>query len=151
MSPDGVEPTFKKQLLGEILVERKLISPQQLQTALSLQQREQGYLGDILVKLGFTEELDILVALVVQGNFPYLAVDQYDIDPRVLQLIPKEIAYKNFVMPIDAVGSILSVVMANPLDQGLRAELQRLTNHTITPFIATKSQIERALGRWYKD
>ena len=151
MSPEGVEPVFKKQLLGEILLERKLITPEQLKTALKVQEKEEGFLGEILVKLGFSEELDIVMALVVQGNLPYLAVDQYDIDPRVLQLIPKDVACKNCVVPLDVVGPILSVVMVNPLNQGLIAELARLTNYTISPFIATKAQVERALTRWYKD
>lgn len=139
----------KKQLLGEILVGRHLITPRQLAHALELQKTDKGYVGEILVRLGYVEDRDIVVALVVQCNLPYIAIDKYDIDPRVIQLIPAEAARKFLVIPLDRVGDVLSVVMANPLDTAIRAEIQRLTCCQTAPFIATKNEIRRALERWY--
>lgn len=139
----------QKQLLGEILIERQLITSEQLAQALEVQQQEKGYIGEILVKLGLIEELDVVTALVVQCNFPYIAISKYEIDKSIVELIPKDFAKKNLVMPLDRVGEILSVVMNNPLDIAVRAEIQRLTNYKVAPFIATRLEIEKAVTHWY--
>lgn len=144
-----IEKGVQKQLLGEILIERKLITEDQLAKALEVQRQEKGYVGEILVKLGFIEELDVVTALVVQCNFPYIAVSKYEIDKSIIELIPKDFARKNLVMPLDRVGEILSVVMNNPLDIAVRAEIHRLTNYKVAPFIATRLEIEKAIIHWY--
>ncbi len=144
-----VEKSPQKQLLGEILVGRKLITEDQLARALEVQRQEKGYIGEILVKLGFLEELDVVAALVVQCNFPYIAVDKYEIDKSIIGLISKDFARESLVIPLDRVGDILSVVMNNPLDTALRAEIHRLTNYTVAPFIATRLEIEKAITHWY--
>lgn len=141
---------FKKQFLGDILIDRGRLSEAQLEQALRVQKKEGGgYLGEILVRLGFLEEQDIVVALMLQYNIAYIAIDQYEIDKSILQLIPKEFTQQHRVIPLDRVGNIFSVVMVDPLDLAVKAELHRMTNYSIAPFIATKAQIEKALQRWY--
>ncbi len=146
----GINKNPQKQLLGEILLERRLITKEQLAQALEVQKKESGYIGEILVKLGFLEELDVVTALVVQCNFPYIAINKYEVDPSILQLIPQDFARKNLVVPLDRVGDILSVVMVNPLDIAVRAEVERLTNYQVAPFIATRFELEKAIDHWYK-
>jgi type IV pilus assembly protein PilB len=139
----------KKELLGQILLKRNLITRDQLKQALKLQKKERGYIGDVLIKHGFIEEKDVMVALVVQCNFPYIAIDQYEIDLRILQLVPKEIACRFHLIPLERVGDVLSVVMANPLDFSAKEELQKLTQCCIAPFIATRIEIDKAINRCY--
>src|SRR5436853_2058718 len=107
----------KNELLGEILLRRKLITAEQLKKSLEVQQKEGGYVGETLVKLGYIEEKDVVAALVVQCNFPYIAIDKYEIERSILQLIPKETVTKYILVPLDRVGDVLSVVMVNPLDK----------------------------------
>ncbi|HLF17448.1 MAG TPA: hypothetical protein VI749_00940 [Candidatus Omnitrophota bacterium] len=140
----------QRHLLGEILIQRRLITPGQLQRALEVQKNEKRYLGEILIDLGIVEERDILVALVVQCNLPYIAVHNYSIDQNVISLIPVEMARRYHVMPLDRVGDILSVVMADPLNEEIKTELIKATQCQIAPFIATKAEIEEAISRWYK-
>ena len=140
----------KKQLLGQILIKRSLISPDQLKDALEAQKKEGGVIGEILVKLGYVTERDIVVALIVQCGFPYIAVNKYEIDTKVIQLIPEEAARKYHVIPLDRVGDVLSLVMANPLDLGMIEELEKLTGCRVANFIATKAEIDEAISNWYK-
>ena len=140
---------IERPLLGEILVQRSIITPKQLEEALSLQKNEKGFLGEILVKLGYIDEKDIVVALVVQCSLPYIAINKYEIDEKVLQLIPEAIARQFHVIPLDRVGDVLSVVMANPLSLSLKEELARLTGCRIAAFISTKTEIDQAIQRWY--
>lgn len=149
MSTDDKFPVSKKQLLGEILIKRQLITQEKLDHALKVQEKEEGFIGEILVKLGYIEERDVVVALIVQCNIPYIAISKYEIDQNIIQLFPQDVVKRCQVVPLDRVGDVLSVVMVNPLDVAIKAELQRLTNCQIAPFIATKTEITKAIHRWY--
>jgi type IV pilus assembly protein PilB len=139
----------KKQLFGQILLKRGLITDEQLRDALEAQKKYGGVLGEILVKLGYLTERDVVVALIVQCGFPYIAVNKYDIDPKVLALLPEEKAMQFNAIPLDKVGDVLSVVMANPLDITTIEEIEKISNCKVATFIATKTEIEEAIKRCY--
>jgi type IV pilus assembly protein PilB len=144
------EPTLLKSgRLGTILIERRLITQNQLNHALRIQERQNGLLGKILVELGYINERDIVVALVVQCHIPYIAINEYDVDASVIELVPGEIAHKYRVVPLDRVNRILSVVMADPLNIEAKIEIQNATHCRLMPFIATQGEIEKAIHRWY--
>src|SRR5579863_4024497 len=138
-----------KVLLGEILIKRKKITREQLDSALQAQKEKGGYIGEILVNFGFLDERDIVVALVIQCGLPYIAVNKYTIDPEILRLIPKEVAQKEKVIALDRIGEILSVVMVNPLTDDNKDHLEKLTKCRIATFISTKAEIEEAIARNY--
>ncbi len=149
MADNIEELLLNKQPLGSILLERKMITQKQLDEALVIQKKEEGFLGEILVKLGFLLERDIVAALVVQCNFAYIAVNKYEIDPKMIELIPIQVARKFQVVPLDCVGDVLSVVMVNPFIFSMKNELERLTGCKIATFIATRTEIHQAIERWY--
>ena len=140
-----------RRLIGEILVERELISPVQLQQALAVQKGDASrpYLGEVLTNLGYVTEIDIVTALVVQCNLPYIAVTKHIIDKDIARLIPADIARRDRLVPLDKIGNILSVVMQNPLDERMRREVEALTGCCIATFISTRSEIDQALARLY--
>ncbi len=140
----------KRQLLGQILIKRGLITKEQLKDALDVQKKEGGVLGELLVKLGFVTERDVVVALIVQCGFPYIAVNKYEIDLKVIELIPYKIAKQYHLVPLDRVGDVLSVVMANPLDTSVIEQIERMSECKVATFIATKTEIDDAIDRWYK-
>ena len=138
-----------KVLLGEILIQRKRINREQLETALETQKQKGGFIGEILVSMGLLDERDIVVALVIQCGLPYIAVNKYNIDPLVARLIPKEVAQKEKVIALDRIGEVLSVVMVNPLTDDKKDYLETLTQCRIATFISTKMEIEEAIARNY--
>ena len=140
----------KKQLLGQILIKRGFITKEQLRDALEIQKKEGGVLGEVLVKMGYVTERDVVVALIVQCGFPYIAVNKYDIDTGVVELISEEIARKYHIIPLDRVGDVLSVVMENPLNTAMISEVEKLTNCRVATFIATRTEIDEAINKWYK-
>ncbi len=137
-------------LIGEILIKRKSITKEQLDHALDAQRKEGGFVGEILVKLGYVDERDIVVALVVQCGLPYIAVNKYTIDPKVVQLIPKEMAERERIIALDKIGDIISVVMTNPLSVESKQKLESMTGCRVATFISTKSEIEEAILRHYQ-
>jgi type IV pilus assembly protein PilB len=149
MNNEGVRMDAYKVLLGEILIQRKRITPAQLDDALQVQKKNGGFIGEILVSLGILDERDIVVALVIQCGLPYIAVNKYAITPQIVHLIPKEVAQKEKVIALDRIGEILSVVMVNPLTDDKKNYLETLTKCRIATFISTKAEIEEAIARNY--
>lgn len=139
----------KRQLIGEILLERKKITTAQLEQALKIQQEGHGILGEILVKLGYVDERDIVVALIVQCGLPYISVNKYKINPEILKLIPADVARAYHVIPLDRIGDVVSVVMTNPLTEDLKQKLEAITSCQVATFISTKKEIDDAILRSY--
>jgi type IV pilus assembly protein PilB len=140
----------ERPLIGEILVERGVLTPEALATALEHQRRSpKEFIGTILIRLGLLAEIDVVTALVLQCNLPYISISDHRIDPGVLRLIPADMACRSRLVPLDRIGSVLSVVMANPIDADLRAEVERVTGCHVAVFISTSAQINGALGQYY--
>ncbi len=136
--------------LGEVLIERGLITHDQLDEALEIQKKEGGLLGEILVRLNHVNDESIACALAVQYAFPYLPISSYEIDDEVTGLVPKALADKYGLMPIDKIGNILTVAMSNPLDQDAIHELESLTHLSVRPFISTHPETREAIRKYYK-
>jgi len=140
-----------RKKLGELLIERKIITPEQLQIALEEQKRKGGYLSQHLIALGFATELDIAMCLSNQYNFAYLPLKNYEIPQEILGLIPLKWIKIYTLMPVDKVGNILSVVMADPLNEGVIHMLEQITNSHIQVFISTYTEINEAIDFYFKD
>jgi len=138
-----------KEQLGQVLVQRGIITPEQLEQALAAQKEKGGFLGEILTELGFTTEEEIAQALAIQHDFPYLPLANYEIDGEVTKLIPEGIARKYCVLPIDKMGDILTCVMANPLDREVVEEIEAHSKCKIELFVATYTEIKEAIERAY--
>jgi len=145
MQNQDMDISEKKELLGKILIRRNRITDEQLKEALNIQSKENGLIGEIFVELGYLEEEDILAALIVQCGFPYITINSYSIAPEVLALIPVEKAKALCAIPLDRIDGVLSIVMLNPLDVEVRKELESIARCPVTPFIATRKEIEKAI------
>ena len=84
-----IRKIINKQL-GELLVERGIITHQQLDKALAVQKEKGGLIGEILVELGFVKEEDIAQALTAQYGFPYLPLGNYEVNIETINIIPLE-------------------------------------------------------------
>ena len=135
--------------LGQLLLERGIIKKQQLENALQLQKREGGFISQSLLKLGFVTEADIASCLSSQYGFPYLPLKNYTIDPKVIKLVPAELARQCDILPIDKIGNLLTVVMIDPLNLNVIEELKVITGCKVQPFIGTKSDVDDAVVKYY--
>jgi type IV pilus assembly protein PilB len=142
---------LERKLIGEVLVERGVITQAQLDRALEVQHSSGTgeYIGEILMRLGYLNEIDIMTALVLQCNLPYIAVSKHEVSPEVLGLIPADFARRSRLVPLDRIGNILSIVMMNPMDENKRQEVEMITGCKIATFISTRSEIDAALKRFY--
>jgi type IV pilus assembly protein PilB len=138
-----------KEQLGQVLIQRGIITPEQLKKALEVQKEQGGLLGEVLTELRFATEEDIVQALAIQHDFPYLPLANYEIDSELAKLFSEELARKYHALPIDKMGDILTVVMANPLDEKAMEEIETLTKCKIELFVATYTEIREAIERCY--
>ncbi|MEK7795465.1 MAG: hypothetical protein AAB353_13090 [Candidatus Hydrogenedentota bacterium] len=112
--------------LGAALVAEKIISEGQLAEALVVQQKEGGFLGRILVDSRAINETTLINFLVKQFKIPHINITEYGINNDLLALVPKEICERYSVLPVDKLGSILTLAMVDPLDVEALAQV-RLT------------------------
>ena len=105
--------------LGQVLVEDGLITREQLGQALAEQKASKHRLGYVLVKLGLVQEIEITKVLARQYRMPAVDLSRFDVDSRILKLIPADLALKSIVLPLKREGRTLTVAMADPTDLGL--------------------------------
>jgi hypothetical protein len=142
-------PRTLRKKLGDLLIERRIITPEQLDAALREQKKKGGYLSKHLIALGFTTETDIAVCLSNQYNFAYLPLKNYSIPGEVLEVIPLKWIKIYTLIPVDRIDGVLSVAMADPLNEGVIQVLQQITNCEIYVYISTYSEINEAINKYY--
>ncbi len=138
------------KLLGELLIERQVITSEQLQEALNIQKEKGGLIGEILVEKGFAREEDIAQALTAQYGFPYLPLENYEIDSEIIKLIPRNVAKQYLIIPVDKLGNNLSITLANPLSSEAVEKVEKITGLNLQVFVSTASDIRRAIDKYYK-
>ena len=138
-----------RKKIGDMLIERGTITPEQLRIALEEQKKKGGYVSQHMIALGFANETDIAICLSQQYNFAYLPLDNYSVSEDVLDIIPLKWVKIYSLLPIDKIGNMLSIVMADPLNEGVIQMLMQITNCEITVFISTYSEINRAINKYY--
>ncbi len=146
----AVRKIINKQL-GELLIERGIISDQQLEKALNVQKEKGGLIGEILVELGFVKEEDIAQSLTAQYGFPYLPLGNYDINPEIINVVPGRVARQYLLMPVDKIGNNLTLSMSNPLNIQAIEDVELLSGCSVQTFVSTSSDIKRAIEKYYKD
>ena len=136
--------------LGELLVGLNLITKDQLQAALEIQKDKGGLIGQVLVDLGYVSEEAIAQAITAQYGFPYLPLENYEIDSEIVKIVPKNVAIQYCLIPLDKIGSNLTIAMANPLNNQAVEDIVLLSGLYVQLFVSTASDIKKAIQKYYK-
>jgi hypothetical protein len=147
MSPDAKRVIQRK--MGELLLERGFITRAILDEALSFQKLYGGFLGDYLIKRGYVKEEEIIQCLSSQYGFPYIQLSNFKIDKETLNLVPVSVAEKYCLIPIDKISGLVTIAIANPLNQEALDMVRSVTKSQIQVFIATISDIKTAIEDYY--
>jgi type IV pilus assembly protein PilB len=135
--------------LGELLVREKLITPLQLQGAVEQQRKSGGRLGHHLTKLGYVQENELTAFLSQQYGVPSINLNDFDIDPDVLKLVPKEVVVRHQVIPVNRAGQNLIVAMADPSNIYAIDDVKFVTNLSIDVVVASEPAIAEAIEKYY--
>jgi len=135
--------------LGELLLREKLLTEEQLENALDYQKKNGVPMGSALIALGLISEEELAQALSRQLGYPYVDLDQFEVYPDVIDLIPGEIAQKHVIMPIHRIRSFLTLAMVDPTDLTALEDVKFRTGLSIQPVITAESSIRNAINKYY--
>ena len=138
----------RRRGIGEILVEKKLITRDGLEKALEEQGKTGEKLGEILIGMGYLDEEIMLDALGEQNKVKVKIIGEKDLKLEVLAILPEEYMREKIVLPLRINGKKLMIAMENPKDTFLIDELQMKTNMVIKPVLAMKSNIIEYLEKY---
>ncbi len=136
--------------LGEILLREGLVTREQLAQALAEQKNTKHRLGYVLVKLGLVQELEITKLLARQYRMPAVDLSRFEVDPKIIKLVPADMATKSVVLPLKREGRTLTVAMADPTDLGLLEDLKFITRFDLFPVIAGEYTLRNLIEKYYE-
>ncbi len=137
--------------LGELLIRENLISLQQLQKAQDEARKSGQRIGSALIKTGAIEESKLTEFLSKQYGVPAINLKDFDIDPEVLKLIPKEVCEKHQIIPVNRAGASLIIAMADPSNIFAVDEIKFVTGYNIETVVASEVAIKEAIERYYAE
>src|ERR1700730_13214891 len=137
--------------LGEILIERKLISAEDLERALELQKERGDKLGKTLVDLGFVAMRDVLAALSDQLGMPLITIEGPPAaSPETESLSPRFLRQFR-CLPVEREDHCVTLAMADPLDFDTIAAVRNCTGLRVKTVLAAEQEILDAIDRFYGD
>jgi type IV pilus assembly protein PilB len=137
--------------LGELLVRENLISLQQLQKAQDEQRKTGGRIGSLLVRSGAIGEGDLTNFLSKQYGVPAISLKDFDVDAEVIKLVPKALAEKHQVVPVNRAGSSLIVAMSDPSNIFAIDEIKFQTGYNVEPVVSSEAAIKEAIEQYYAE
>ncbi|MEW6170928.1 MAG: ATPase, T2SS/T4P/T4SS family [Candidatus Omnitrophota bacterium] len=138
-----------KERVSEILIKNKVVSPEDLQTALSFQKEKGGRLSDILIQLNLVKEKELVYSLSQGLGLPPIDLSRFKIDPEVLKIISSDIARHYQIIPVSLMADTLTIAMADPLNIFAIDHIKTFTGYKINPVIASSKDILNSLDQYY--
>lgn len=138
-----------KDRIGEMLLRAGVIDEDKLEQAQEYQRNQGGKVYGALVKLDHLNEDDLVEFLARQLGLPTVALDEIDVDPDAVKVMPADMAQKYMVIPYSRVDSTLHVAMADPTDLNAMDDIKFRTGLAVEVSIASESQIRKALDQFY--
>lgn len=152
ISSNGVSPGRPARpprlRLGERLLERHLITPQQLAHALEIQAKSNNdFLGHILVSLGYVTTKEIGKLLQETNGTPHVDLSTYPIDPAAARLFPESLIRERLVLPLRADDKLVWLAMADPLDLDTIDAVRLQTGRAVVPMLALPTELLPVINR----
>lgn len=141
--------TEEKKSLGDFLVTKSVITKEQLQKALEEQKRTGERLEQVIVRLHLAAEELVLQNMADYFSLPFIDLNTYQIDEKVIKIIPEETVRRHNLMPLFKIGNTLTVAMDNPLDIYALDEVRAKTNCDVEIALSTREKIQRAIDQYY--
>jgi type IV pilus assembly protein PilB len=135
--------------LGDLLLKQKLITQEQLETALKLQREEGGKIGEALVRVGAVSESDITETLSQQFGVPSIDLAHFEIDPAIIKVVPGEVARKYGVLPVNKTGATLTIAMGDPTNVFAMDDIKFMTGYNVEPVVASEIALRKAIDKHY--
>jgi type IV pilus assembly protein PilB len=141
----------ERERLGELLVREGLVTREQLMRALEEQRATGMRLGYCLVKQGAIQETALTKTLARQFRMPAVDLSKFEVDARILKLVPADVATKHLVLPLKREGRTLTVAVADPSNAGVLDDLKFITRYDIFPVVAGEFTLRALVEKYYEN
>lgn len=140
----------KKKKIGEILLKNGFITQEILDKAIFYQEKNKCNITQFLLSNGYINEAQLAQCLCTQFGVPYLPLASYNISQKIIELVPAKIAEKYWLIPVEKIGNLLSVVMVDPFDLTAIQEIEDITGCQVQVFVGILSEIIEEITKYYK-
>jgi type IV pilus assembly protein PilB len=138
-----------KNRLGELLIQKGIITEDELDKLLIKQSKSKKRLGELLVETKALTKSELVQILAAQLEIPYFDLETTIIEPEAIALFPEAFARKHNCIPVRLDQNTLTVVMADPLNLTALDDLRFSTNKEIKPALAMDTDIIKAIDKYY--
>ncbi len=135
--------------LGEVLVEKGLLTPEQLAELTTAQNGSPERVDQMAIRQGLVRERDVLAVYAERFAMEVVELNESDVDRELVRLIPSRYVHKYGVMPVKRVGRAVRVATSDPYNIYALDELRATINEPIETVLATKAEINRMIKAFY--
>jgi type IV pilus assembly protein PilB len=136
--------------LGQILVDLGYLTEDQLWDVLEEQKQSPGeVIGQVAKGMGLVTEEQITEALAEQWGMPVINLEETNIPPKVLELVPLTMAEIYKIMPVSLKDNVLTVAMADPQNVGALDDLRNFLGYDVRGAVSSPAAVEQAIARFY--
>jgi type II secretory ATPase GspE/PulE/Tfp pilus assembly ATPase PilB-like protein len=135
--------------LGDILVEKRLITAQELEAALKEQERTNEVLGRVLLKMGLIREGALLKAIAEQQGIAFVELRDLEIHDKAIRSVPVKFIWHYNILPLGISGNVLTIAVSNPFDVWPIDDLETNLGFHVEKALATSSDIAEAIKKYY--
>ncbi len=140
----------KKIRIGDLLVQNRIISHEQLLSALAEQKKTGRKLGRTLIDLNFIKETDLLNFLSRQLQIPFLDITRHPRNAELVNVLPESLARRFRVMLLENNANDILLAMADPTDLMALDELTRVLKKSIRAAVVRESDLLAAIDQSYR-
>ena len=135
--------------ITQILLDKGLLTPSQLDEALALQNAEGLRVDRAIIQLGHLSERQLLEVMAEQLHLPLLNLEEISIDPETLQTLPPKIVYRKRLVPISRANGTLNVATSDAFDLYAFDDIRLMTGLNIQPVLAPQGEIDKLIKAHY--
>lgn len=140
---------MKSLPLGQILLEEKVITEEELSQALENQKITKKRLGATIIEMGFVEEVDIMKALARRLKIDFLENPLFSIDLDTVKLVPEQLARKYRIVPLNIREGHLNIITSDPLDFACLEDISMLTSMEVATVLSLGHEVDKCIDRVY--
>ena len=138
-----------RKRLGELLVEKGIITREQLKEALALQKSTGKKLGEVLISQNLISEAQMAEVLQEQLGIPFVDLNKVTLEPKLAEYIPFMLAKRHTLIPIKEENGKLYIAMEDPLNFAAVDDVKRVSKMDVVPLISFGEAIKNAINRLY--
>ena len=135
--------------IGELLVQKNLLSAEQLERAQEESKVKGSRLGLQLTKLGFLDEDQLADFVSQQFGVPCINLEEFEIEDSVIRLVPEDVALKHVILPVNRAGSTLIIATADPSNIFAIDDVKFLTGYDVEVVVTAEQALVRAIDKYY--